>query len=145
MPIKMVDYHDILDETGPGAECVSCGAVHGAFVYRSRADELQWQIVDECDIHRPVGLKGAELRRAVIGKIPKREGWYAQYTVVEVGFCTCCIKRNAEWRFRGVTGWKAYRRVLTDGAWRTLAVPHSSDRPHLLAEGAKSGVKEQPE
>jgi len=134
MPIKIMDYHEILDEH----ECVSCGAPDGRVIYY-RKDSFYWELAEETkDGKKPeyTPQRSCEDRRD--------EGLHLQTVLIDDGMCRNCIRLEASVRFRGVGSWKAYKR-RKDGS--TYAIPHSSEyaRAKALNFQEKCGVKEIPE
>ena len=134
MPIKLMDYHDILDEH----ECVSCGAPGGRVIYYN-PDNFYWELAEETK----KGKKPEYTKRDACDD--RSEQGLELITVnIDNGMCQNCIKMEPEVRFRGVWGWKAYKR-LQNGT--TVAIPHASEYAHVRAQNLQSkyGVKEIPE
>lgn len=136
MPIKNIDYHDAIAEHGPGGECVSCGAPHGWPVYRHETDLLRWEACDD----RCFTLK----KFKATDDYEPRTGWRRERTDLINGFCRHCAKMPEDFRYRGVYGWQAFKRVWTKHGWKTVAIGHSSTFPHFDRNGEVAGVSDEP-
>ena len=136
MPIKNMDYHDILDEH----ECVSCGAPAGRVIYH-RPNTLYWELAEETKEGMRPEYKS---QRACDDR--RSEGLHLQTVWIDNGMCRNCIKLPAQQRYRGVWGWRAFKRKA-DGS--TVAVAHASEYARTRALNAniqeKCGVKEIPD
>lgn len=136
MPIKRFDYNDILDET----ECVSCGSPNNWPVYRDKNNPLKWESCEAFDMWTK--------KFPAVEKYPLRmdEGLAREKVVVQNGFCKCCSRMDASFRFRGVFGWEAIKRRYRKGKWETYKIPHTSDRPEEKMVDTKHGIsREEPE
>lgn len=133
-PIKLMDFHEILDEL----ECVSCGKPHNRVVYY-RPDTYYWELAEDTLPHvnsHYKTLREFDDRRS--------EGLHLQTVVIENGFCRECIVLKGEVRFRGVHGWYCVQRT---NSGKTKRIPHSSEyrRDHRRNRQDKCGLPEQPE
>jgi len=133
-PVKLMDFHEILDET----ECVSCGKPHNRVVYY-KPNTFWWELAEETLPYVNSHYKSWQ-------EFPDRrdEGIHLHKVTVENGFCRDCIVLSGEVRFRGVFGWYCIQRTLKG---KTKRVPHSSEygRDHRRNMQDKCGMPEQPE